>query len=115
MPPLIIYPEGGTTNGTALLKFKRGAFTGLNSIKPLWIKYEGDNCDMEGCLIDFASNQIINCSNFWCKIHVTELPVFEPNDYFFEHHQKKDEEKWQTYARVIRDLMIKHGNFADSE
>ena len=30
--PLIIYPEGGTTNGTHLLKFKSGAFFGLKSI-----------------------------------------------------------------------------------
>ena len=31
-PPLILYPEGGTTNGTHLVKFKKGAFVGLNSI-----------------------------------------------------------------------------------
>ena len=31
-PPLIFYPEGGTSNGRYLLKFKKGAFTGLNSI-----------------------------------------------------------------------------------
>ena len=46
---------------------------------------------------------------------VIELPVFKPNDYFFEHHQQKDEEKWQTYARVIRELMAKYGNLKLSE
>jgi len=29
---LIIYPEGGTTNGTSIINFKKGAFAGLNSI-----------------------------------------------------------------------------------
>ena len=31
-PPLIIYPEGGTTNGKSLINFKKGAFAGLHSI-----------------------------------------------------------------------------------
>ena len=26
MPPLIIFPEGSVTNGTALFKFKKGSF-----------------------------------------------------------------------------------------
>lgn len=36
---------------------------------------------------------------------IKELPVFKPNDYFFEHHKKDDEEKWQCFMRVIRQLM----------
>ena len=47
------------------------------------------------------------------------LPVFEPNDYFWEHHQKKDgteaEEKWETYARVVRQIMANHGGFKTSD
>jgi len=31
-PPLILYPEGGTTNGTHLINFKKGAFYGLRSV-----------------------------------------------------------------------------------
>ena len=31
-PPLLIYPEGGTTNGSALIKFAKGAFQGLHSL-----------------------------------------------------------------------------------
>ena len=29
--PLIIFPEGGTTNGSSLIEFKKGAFAGLIS------------------------------------------------------------------------------------
>jgi lysophosphatidylcholine acyltransferase/lyso-PAF acetyltransferase len=38
-PPLIMNVEGGTTNGTSLIKFKKGAFVGLNSVQPVVIKY----------------------------------------------------------------------------
>ena len=30
--PLFIFPEGGTTNGKYLIKFKRGAFSSLNPV-----------------------------------------------------------------------------------
>ena len=50
----------------------------------------------------------ICASNPWTSVEVIELPVFKPNPYFFEHHQKEGEEQWQTYARVIRDLMSEH-------
>jgi len=76
MPPLIIYPEGGTTNGTALLKFKRGAFVGLNSIKPVMIKYTSNNADIEGCLIKFVPNIILSTTNLWATAKVIELPIF---------------------------------------
>ena len=35
LPPLLIYPEGSTTNMTSMTKFKIGAFLGLSSIKPV--------------------------------------------------------------------------------
>jgi len=38
-PPLILYPEGGTTNGTHLIKFKKGAFHACRSIQPICIRY----------------------------------------------------------------------------
>lgn len=52
-PPLIIYPEGGTSNGTTLLQFKKGAFHSLRSIQPICIKYTSQDFDIESCLINF--------------------------------------------------------------
>ena len=44
------------------------------------------------------------------------LPVFAPNDYFWENHWQKDkEEKWEAYARVMREIMASHGGFPESE
>lgn len=47
-PPLIIYPEGGTTNGQYLIKFKKGAFNGLCSVLPVVILYDCKNAHYEG-------------------------------------------------------------------
>ena len=39
MPPLLIYPEGCTTNGTSMIKFKKGAFHSLRAVRPMTINY----------------------------------------------------------------------------
>jgi len=38
------------------------------------------------------------------------FPTFKPNEYFWEHHQKEGEEKWETYARAIREIIHEGGN-----
>ena len=114
-PPLIIYPEGGTSNGTSLITFKKGAFTGLKSIKPMIFKYYSPFLDVENCTIHFAAQSIFLGSVPYASLYIKELPVFKPNDYFFENHQKKDEEKWETYARIVREIMAKEGGYELSD
>ena len=44
------------------------------------------------------------------------MPNFEPNEYFWKHHwQEGKEEKWETFARVVREIMCDHGGFKLSE
>lgn len=38
-PPVIIFPEGTTSNGSYLLSFKRGAFESLEPVKICCLKY----------------------------------------------------------------------------
>lgn len=116
-PPLIIYPEGGTSNGTHLLKFKQGAFAGLRSVQPLIMKYgkTNNNLDNECCAYNFLAHSVMMFSCLYSSCTTLELPVFTPNDYFWKHHQRKGEEKWETYARVVRDIMAKAGGFKLSE
>ena len=33
------------------------------------------------------------------------MPVFHPNDYFWEHHWDGKEEKWEAFARAIRNII----------
>ena len=105
-PPLIFYAEGGTSNGKQLLQFKQGGFFSLKSVQPQIITYESRDVDLENCIIKIQSIAAFMAScGFSTKIKAVRLPVFEPNDYFFQNHQKEGEEKWQTFARVIRDIM----------
>jgi len=41
-------------------------------------------------------------------VNVDVLPVFLPNEYFWKNHwQEGKEEKWQAFARVVRDIIAK--------
>ena len=104
---MCIHAEGCTTNGK-MIGFKRGAFMGLHSIRPKGIWYNNFGCqtNLSSGIIDYGSHFILAGSGCLFQIlEVYEMPIFRPNDYFFETHQKEDEEKWQTYARVIRDII----------
>ena len=103
--PLVIYPEGGTTNGTSIIQFKKGAFVSLASIQPKihkWHSYFQSPCTG---VIDGLPQYLIAAASPGCTVKQLELPVFRPNEYFWKHHQKEGEEKWATYMRVIRQIM----------
>jgi len=40
----MIFPEGGTTNGAGIIKFKRGAFEAENAVKPVFMKFDWSYC-----------------------------------------------------------------------
>ena len=42
------------------------------------------------------------------------MPVFEPNDFFWEHHWDGKEEKWVAFARAVRQAIIETGDFKDT-
>ena len=49
-------------------------------------------------------------------LKVTELPVFAPNEYFWKHHwHEGKEEKWEAFARVVRQIMAEVGDFKISD
>ena len=113
--PLQVYPEGGTSNGQQIIKFKKGAFIGLKSIQPLIYKYDTLGLDIECCIINLYDFIPFVASNLWLRINVKKLPVFEPNEYFFKHHQKEGEEKWEAYARVLRTIMADNSHLTLSD
>lgn len=114
-PPLIIYAEGGTSNGRQLLQFKKGGFINLKSVQPVVINYDCNKADMENCVIKIQHIIPQYARNLWIKVTVKRFPVFVPNDYFFDKFQQEGEEKWQTYARVIRDIMSEHTGLKKSD
>lgn len=44
--PLIIFPEGTTSNGKVIIKFKSGAFDNLSPLTVMCLHYSCDDFDM---------------------------------------------------------------------
>ena len=44
--PLVMMPEGATTNGKALLKFQKGAFMNMTPVNIVCFKYQSDKYNL---------------------------------------------------------------------
>ena len=91
---MIVFPEGGTTNGTCLIKFAKGAFTGLHNIQPMGISYKAALTNVGNGVLPFISHFMIVTGNPYVFANMQVLPVFKPNEYFWKNHQQEGEEKW---------------------
>jgi hypothetical protein len=95
------------------LNFKKGAFIGLNTVRPVVLKYkwqglsptwEGMPFIAHGCFL----NMYVGGNK---HVDVNVLPPFLPNDYLFETHKDKGKDKWEIFAWAVRDVMAKFGGF----
>ena len=93
-PPLILYPEGGTTNGTHLINFKKGAFVGERSVQPLLIDYKSPFLCIENCVVNFLAFSVLTATSPYTLVNMKLMPVFQPNEYFWNNHHKEGEERW---------------------
>jgi hypothetical protein len=109
----LIFAEGGTTNGSAIIKLKKGAFFAEKRIKPIFLKYGwwqiSPAHDITELLIVMILNLSFPFACFRCEVNI--LPDFEPNEYFFEKFKDKGQERWEIYAWAIRQIMCKEGGF----
>jgi lysophosphatidylcholine acyltransferase/lyso-PAF acetyltransferase len=82
--PLIVFPEGTTTNGTHLLRFKKGAFVALKRIQPLVLKFEchGSLCPAYD-VIELLPLFIMELSWSCLKCQVLKLPEIYPTEHLF--------------------------------
>ena len=106
LSPLLLFPEGTTTNGKYILKFKRGAFYHLLPIKPQIIMLE-DNLNYSVAIgVGSAGfNYYRSLCYFGCKMNVYELPVIKPTDFMWENYSDLGKEKWEIFAEVTRKIM----------
>ena len=84
-----MFAEGSTTNGTSLLKFKKGAFYAMRPVTPCYIKF--GNCLVRPCydILNFWHMVILLLSSFSIySTHLYIMPNFVPNDYMIEHFAK---------------------------
>lgn len=110
MPELIIHAEGGTTNGY-LIKFQKGAFIGERSLRPKSVKYNTYGSVSPGSgILDGIVHHVLIASIPYCTVKVCEMPIFRPNEYFFKTHQGEGEERWETYGRIVREIISEGGD-----
>ncbi len=116
-PPLLIYPEGCTTNGRCLVKFRKGAFASLRGVKPFFSKVSSFTgiLPVHGDAISFWAYLILFPGSGFSTFTLFELPVFTPNDYFWKNHWDGKEEKWELFARTVRQIIADLGQFEISE
>ena len=106
---LHIFPEGASTNGKELIQFKRGAFHNLRPVKPLIIKYWSPHISAASDIIGFTKHVFAVGMSPIITCNVYELPVFEPNEYFWKHHWKEGkEEKYSAFSDAIRKIIAEH-------
>jgi len=82
--PLIVFPEGGTTNGRYLLKFKKGAFLAKKRIQPLILKYTVNGSFSPAYdIIELLPLFILELSWSCLKCKIYRLPEIYPTEYLF--------------------------------
>jgi hypothetical protein len=64
----------------------------------------------------FLSHLFIMSGAGFYSIEVNYLPDFCPNDYFWKHHwQEGKEEKWEAFARAVRDIISETSGLEKSD
>ncbi len=85
-PPFLVFAEGGTSNGTCILPFKRGAFQSIKAISPVYIKYSYGTMSPCYDVVPYVALSLMNLCLFDFAFEIVELPPFLPNDYLFNTH-----------------------------
>lgn len=107
----IVFAEAGTSNGTGLINFKKGAFFAEKAVEPMYMKYQWTTFNPAYETMEFLPHAIMHLSWCFARCNVRIMPPFQPNEYLFEKHTDKGKERWEIYAWAVRDAMMKAGKF----
>jgi len=99
-PPLLIFPEGTTTNGKGLIKFRVGAFVPGVPVQPVVIRYIYKHFNPSICYYPIFSMMLILLCQVINYMEVTYLDAYYPSE-----EEKKDP---KLYAENVRQYMAKH-------
>ena len=132
---MVIFAEGGTSNGRYLLQFKRGAFSAFRAVKPVIIRFSYGTLSPSYDVAPFFPLLIMTlCLNCDAKCELIELPLFVPNAYLFQTHAEKVKhnsahdsaapkdaeklqgpQKWEIYAWAVREVMSMASGFIKND
>ena len=113
---LTIYPEGTITNGTYLIKFKRGAFMSLLPIKPyVEIIDQSDDSTLASGILPLYYHLIYASCYLYHNVKFLEFPVLEPTEFMYENYKDLGKEKWMIYMNVTKRIMAEISGLKMSE
>ena len=105
LAPLAMFPEGTTTCGRHILKFKKGSFYACLPVKPLIINhYQESNYHLS---IGASTPALIYIKNFCHSVeslYLIELPVIKPTEFMYKNYGHLGKEKWEVFAEVVRKI-----------
>uniref|UniRef100_A0A8C7DI41 Lysophosphatidylcholine acyltransferase 4 n=1 Tax=Oncorhynchus kisutch TaxID=8019 RepID=A0A8C7DI41_ONCKI len=100
-PQMLMFPEGTTTNGTTLIKFKPGAFLAGVPVQPVLLHYPNKLVSRLDCVRIGIQVEALwhTCSQLYTNVTVEYLPVYTPSQ------EEKDDPN--LYADNVQKLMAK--------
>lgn len=106
LPPMFLYPEGTTTNGRALLKFKRGGFSHKRPVKIYVLEHKGRLINSFTNIYPPAAG-LLTLSQFYNEIVVHEVEEGLDPLWVAEIHglDENDPELWKYFAEETRKIM----------
>lgn len=102
VPPVLIYPEGTTSNGEYLISFKKGAFQNLTPLKLYGIKYTKKNFSPALDTVGMLGSFFFIILQFYNSVSVYDLGTYYPDQL-----NLKSEDDWELYAKKIKEIMLK--------
>ncbi|XP_028803035.1 lysophospholipid acyltransferase LPEAT1 isoform X2 [Neltuma alba] len=105
--PMLLFPEGTTTNGDFLLPFKTGGFLANAPVLPVILKYRYQRFSPAWDSISGVRHIVLLLCQFVNYMEVIWLPVYYPSQL------EKDDPK--LYANNVRSLMAAEGNLILSD
>ena len=103
----LVFPEGTTTNGKYIARFKKGAFISLLPVKPLMVK----PCERFVLQTNKYFSFVRTLASFKLKVQFADLPIIKPTEYMFEKNKDLGKEKWEIYANVVNKIYAEIGGF----
>lgn len=77
---LVIFPEGTTTNGSAMVPFRTGVFNAGLPVKPVCIRFPHKHFNMSWETIRFREHIFRTMTQLVNYVEIVELPVYEPSE-----------------------------------
>lgn len=107
--PLLLFPEGTTTNGKCLLNFKTGAFLAGVPVRPVFFRYQTPPGGVQPTwdMIPAPKHIFYMLCMPYHVVTCYELPVYVPNE-----DEKADP---HLYANNVRNEMLKASGFFPSD